>query len=604
MKAIVVMFDSLNRDAISTYVDTARTSTPNFERLARRSVQFAACYAGSLPCMPARRELHTARYNFMHRSWGPLEPFDDSIPQMLTDSGVTTHLATDHMHYWEDGGATYHPRYGTFSLIRGQQGDPLHGRVSDPRVGDSIRVNRSGTWRQDRINRTVRGPGVSEHPQKLTFDAGIEFIEANLGQDGWFVQIETFDPHEPFDSGQPVDGVSNDAVDCDWPDYGQTVLDDQITDRIREHYDALVELCDEQLGRVLDTMDQHELWDDTLLIVCTDHGFLVGEDGWWGKSVMPWFEKVARTPLFISDPRADLAGVVSEDLVQTIDIGVTLLDFFGLEPTADMQGRSLLTGLKGIAPREVAVFGAFGGHVCVSDGRHVYMRGPLDESNSPLWEHTLMPTHMRGMFSPQELGRAELLPALSFSKGCPVLRVPGSTASNPWIFGTLLFDLGTDPQQRNPIVDERLELSMMRQLWTAMIESDAPASQFERLGLPSDREPGPEHAQCARDSARAAAALAEPPSEDSFPDAKWGVQSTVGELLSNAETAALLRRHTGLVFSGPFAKICSQVSLYRAATALLGVVPWAALRSLAEELSLIDDASPIGEESRHQEQLR
>jgi hypothetical protein len=93
-------------------------------------------------------------------------------------------------------------------------------------------------------------------------------------------------------------------------------------------------------------------------------------------------------------------------------------------------------------------------------------------------------------------------------------------------------------------------------------------------------------------------ALAEPPSEDSFPDAKWGVRSTVGELLGNAETAAIVERHTGSVFSGPFAKICSQVSLYRAATALLGVVPWTALRTLAEELSLIDDASPSGEERR------
>ena len=46
----------------------------------KKSTQFENFYVGSMPCMPARREMHTGRYNFLHRSWGPLEPFDDSMP--------------------------------------------------------------------------------------------------------------------------------------------------------------------------------------------------------------------------------------------------------------------------------------------------------------------------------------------------------------------------------------------------------------------------------------------------------------------------------------------------------------------------------------------
>ena len=80
----------------------AETRTPNFTRLAARAAQFDTCYAGSLPCMPARRELHTGRYNFLHRSWGPVEPFDDSMPEILKRNGVYTHLVSDHTHYWED----------------------------------------------------------------------------------------------------------------------------------------------------------------------------------------------------------------------------------------------------------------------------------------------------------------------------------------------------------------------------------------------------------------------------------------------------------------------------------------------------------------------
>ena len=75
MKAIMVMYDSLRRDLLESY-GCDWTKTPNFKRLADLSVQFENCYVGSMPCMPARRELHTGRINFFHRSWGPMEPFD------------------------------------------------------------------------------------------------------------------------------------------------------------------------------------------------------------------------------------------------------------------------------------------------------------------------------------------------------------------------------------------------------------------------------------------------------------------------------------------------------------------------------------------------
>lgn len=95
MRAILLLFDSLNRHCLEPY-GCGWTQTPNFSRLAKHSVMFDRCYAGSLPCMPARRELHTGRYNFLHRSWGPIEPFDDSMPELLKKSGVYTHLISDH----------------------------------------------------------------------------------------------------------------------------------------------------------------------------------------------------------------------------------------------------------------------------------------------------------------------------------------------------------------------------------------------------------------------------------------------------------------------------------------------------------------------------
>ena len=87
MKAIMVMFDSLRRDLLPPY-GCDWVHAPNFRRLAEHAVTFDNHYVGSLPCMPARRELHTGRHNFLHRGWSPLEPFDDSMPELLKKSGV------------------------------------------------------------------------------------------------------------------------------------------------------------------------------------------------------------------------------------------------------------------------------------------------------------------------------------------------------------------------------------------------------------------------------------------------------------------------------------------------------------------------------------
>jgi arylsulfatase A-like enzyme len=597
VNALVVMFDSLNRRYLPPYGST-EVRAPNFTRLAQRSVRFDRCYAGSLPCMPARREMHTARYNFLHRSWGPLEPFDDSIPQMLGAAGVTTHLATDHMHYWEDGGATYHTRFGTFSLIRGQQGDPWKGRVEEPAPGTDQRVRRTRTWRQDRVNRQYIH-GYEAYPQTLTFDAGLEFVADNAAVGPWMVQIETFDPHEPFDSADAfrmLHGVTRAAeADYDWPDYQQVTEDSQLQDRVRRHYRALVEQCDHSLGRVLDAMDEHGLWETTMLIVCTDHGFLLGEQGWWGKAVPPWYEETVHTPLFIWDPSSpQAAGTAVDQLVQTIDLGPTLLDLFGVAPGPDMQGRSLRSTIQLDTPvREYAIFGSFGGHVAVTDGRHAYLRACARPDNQPLHEHTLMPTHMRGFFGPDRLADAALVPGFSFTKGMPVLQTAGTTVGNPYQFGTLLFDLLEDPEQDKPMLDDEIERRMATALRDLLLATEAPVSQFERLGLPRQGDLGAEHLQCRDQYAAAQAARRSPPPPASFPDSPWGIHSTVGELLAEPRCAPIVLRHCqAFMDSGELGSVWAGATLYRAAAALFGPLPWRALRMVAHELAAVDAGSP------------
>jgi arylsulfatase A-like enzyme len=102
MKTVFLLFDSLNLRMLNSYGGNYFETT-NFNRLAKKSIQFNNHYVGSMPCMPARRDMHSGRLSFLHRSWGPLEPFDNSFPEILRNNKIYSHLITDHYHYFEDG---------------------------------------------------------------------------------------------------------------------------------------------------------------------------------------------------------------------------------------------------------------------------------------------------------------------------------------------------------------------------------------------------------------------------------------------------------------------------------------------------------------------
>ena len=317
----------------------------------------------------------------------------------------------------------------------------------------------------------------------------MEFIRTNADQEDWFLQIETFDPHEPYFTQQYYKDLyphDYDGPHFDWPGYHEVTETPEQVQHARYENAASVSMCDAYLGKVLDLMDELDLWKDTLLIVCTDHGFLLGEHDWWAKCVQPFYNEVAHTPLFLWDPRTGRKGETSDALVQNIDWGPTLLEYFAVAPTPDMQGIPLTNAVTSADPlREGVLYGLHGGHVNVTDGRYVYMRAPATPENAPLFEYTLMPTHMRHTFDVRELQDIQLAEPFSFTKGCRTMKIDGrpSGPRDMHRFGTLLFDLENDPQQEHPIHDPAIEERMVALLVKLMQANDAPPEQFERLGL-------------------------------------------------------------------------------------------------------------------------
>ena len=487
------MFDSLNRHFLPPY-GCDWVHAPNFKRLAEKSVVFDNCYAGSLPCMPARREIHTGRYNFLHRSWGPVEPFDDSMPEILKKKKIYTHLVSDHYHYWEDGGCTYHNRYSSWEISRGQEGDKWKGEVTDPDIPEHVHNMREGdaSWRHDWVNRKYMQKEENQ-PQAVTFEKGLEFIETNYKEDNWFLHIETFDPHEPFFTQQKYKDLYKhdyDGPHFDWPNYTMVKETPEQAQHCRYEYAASVSMCDQYLGKVLDMMDEKDMWKDTMLIVNTDHGFLLGEKDWWGKMVQPVYNEIAHTPLFIWDPRSGINNERRTALVQTIDLAPTILEFFGVEIPKDMQGKSLKeTIASDMKVRDAGLYGIHGAHVNVTDGRYVYMRAPARRRNAPLYEYTVMPTHMAEMFTLREMRTIELAEPFSITKRCKTMKIKTTNfVSNAHHYGTLLFDLLNDPNQENPLVDAEIERQMIRLLVKKMKENESPLEQYERLGLTPEGE--------------------------------------------------------------------------------------------------------------------
>src|SRR4051794_30456124 len=175
MKAIFLVLDTVRRDYLESYGNTW-VKTPNLARLARQGVTFDNHWVGSLPCMPARREFMTGRHNFIFRGWGPIEPFDDTLPRELRKAGVFTHLLTDHFHYFELGGENYHTRFNTWDFSRGQEHAPWFSLVDATALPEH-----RAHFPQPTCHTPPRQQKEEDFSGPRTIQAAVDWLETNRG---------------------------------------------------------------------------------------------------------------------------------------------------------------------------------------------------------------------------------------------------------------------------------------------------------------------------------------------------------------------------------------------------------------------------------------
>lgn len=487
MRTIFILMDSLNRHYLNVYGDD-RVQTPNIDRLAERGVVFDNHYCGSLPCMPARRDLMTGRLNFLETPWGPIEPWDDCLPMLLRrQKGIYTHMITDHYHYFHTGGDGYHNLFDSWEFERGQEGDAWRPVAGQPEMLETRGKgrHRKAYWANREAMDTEKD---EDYSTPRCFMRAMEFLDKNHTDDNWHLHLEVFDPHEPFDAPKKYRDMYGDDWDGDlynWPAYDK--LDRELdtpeaVQHIRKRYAGALTMGDAWLGKFLDKMDAYDMWKDTVVILSTDHGHLLGEHGFWAKNYMFDYNELAHIPLIVCHPDAN-GGTRVQSLTTAIDTMPTIMELHGAELPQFVRGRSLLHLLKDDSGHHDAVlYGYFGKDVNMTDGKHTYCRQPVP--GSILYSHTAMPATAVGQEYREHLAGAETGVFLETTYGIPHFRIKRESGRhrdapdfNP------IYDLEKDPGQENPIQDDELEARLAEKMKELLDRYDAPPCQYERLGL-------------------------------------------------------------------------------------------------------------------------
>ncbi|MBF8186142.1 sulfatase [Nonomuraea sp. K274] len=491
---ILILSDSLNRHHLPAYADSP-IPTPNIDRLLGRGHRFDNHFVGSLPCIPARRELFTGRQEFLWRPWGSLEPYDDRFPKLLAQAGYTTAITTDHYHYWEEPGNGYLQSFQSAELIRGHEVDfwkpPAYADEDVPRW-----VRSTERWRP-------RGPR-QYYANVRDFETEDDFFTAKVIQSArdwlgrntdrrpFYLQVELFDVHEPFHVPEPYrsmfwDGPGDWQDFTLWPPYQDPDLEAafmaQVSEAelayIRAQYAGKVAMLDHHLGKLFDTLDEQGLWDDTAVIFTTDHGHDLGERGHFAKQY-PHYDSHANIPMIMWHPDHPGTGQGVSGLTQTVDLFATILDAAGVPVPEATNSRSVLPLLRdpGASVRDAVLYGSFGQGVCYSDGDWTLFKSPEADTQLYYYSASLYRSlHLDGAVPPQ--GAGYFMPGV----GLPQWRVP--VGIRPRERASMLFNRSEDPGQTADRWDDApaVRARVLDSLRAAMSAEGCPPEQYERLGL-------------------------------------------------------------------------------------------------------------------------
>jgi arylsulfatase A-like enzyme len=395
---LFIMADQLRRDYLSCY-GARHLATPHIDALARRGVRFANAYAQGPVCGVSRMSYYTGRYMSTHgATWNfvPLPLHNPTLGDHLRPLGVRcavvgkTHVVGDSegiarigataastgLRFAMEGGFEPYARddgvwsqptipqghhYADHLRARGYAGaNPWHDWANSARGADG-EILSGWDMRWAHLPAAVAEP---DSESAYTTRRAIEFID-ECGTQRWCLHLSYIKPHWPYVAPAPYHGLyaQDDvpapvraAAEREKPHpvlegfQSQAASRNFSDDAKRRHvipaYMGLVKQLDDQLGVLFDFLTQRGLWDDTLVVFCSDHGDYLG-DHWLGEKEL-FHDAVAAVPMIVVHPDPNARRAAVEDrLVESIDLVPTFIEALGgTPPWHQLEGRSLMPLLR------------------------------------------------------------------------------------------------------------------------------------------------------------------------------------------------------------------------------------------------------------------
>ncbi len=414
LNLILIVADTFRRDNLACY-GSQWVECPNLNRFAQECVIFDDFFPEGMPTIPTRRNLHTGRRIFpfhYHRQhdpvllpgWHPLYNEDVTLSEVLWEAGYIPALVADVPHMQRPG-MNFHRGYRFYEWIRGQEND-YYGtsphkpyNVSDIVPDDYLaqHPNLRGFLSQYRANR-LRWGMQCEALVELVARLSIRWLRVNSNDRPFFLHVESFDPHEPWDPPEHfLRNYLRRASGPTWiePPYEDVQLSPEATRRMRANYAGEAQCVDFWLGRLLETIREYGLLENSVVVFMSDHGALLGEQGQFLKGPERLRSQVTHVPLLIRLPGKKFAGKHVPGFVQVPDLMPTLLHLLGLKPPPRATGANFWPLVTG-ATRSLR------DHVVQGYGYIAAVRTP-EWNYSQVWN----PRGYKGTYPPQLYNLAE-----------------------------------------------------------------------------------------------------------------------------------------------------------------------------------------------------
>jgi len=356
MNIIQIVSDTFRRDNLGCY-GNKDIHTDYLDRFAKQSLVFDNAYIASWPTIPNRRDLFTGRHSYIYSWWWfygeePNLPHNEVIlSESLNKAGYTTMLIADTYHLMRDRHG-FDKGFDGWIWVRGHEADRYITRPLDEKKARS--ANLIG---EEYLKNTSLRRFENEYFVAQTVQESEKWLEMNYNKhENFFLHVDTFDPHEPWDPPRwyldmyapdwDEDTVSGMAYSLDRTTIAENLSETELK-HLRALYAGKVTLVDRWLGRLLQKIEDLGLYENTMVVFTSDHGTYLGEHNAIGKTPV-LYEEIAHIPLIIRVP--DSMGSTkgrSDALVQPPDLMPTYLHLAGSEIPESVQGKSLLPIIKG-----------------------------------------------------------------------------------------------------------------------------------------------------------------------------------------------------------------------------------------------------------------